>query len=80
MPQIIPAAPGWYIAYGEKDDPLYEAVIAWQEATDDRGEAVLLPYTDNGRGFPPVRWSTERLMREEARITYRPHFDPEDES
>ncbi|MDH6522013.1 hypothetical protein M2163_000992 [Streptomyces sp. SAI-135] len=80
MPQIIPAAPGWYIAYGDKDDQLYDAVVAWQEAADDRGDAILLPYTDNGPGFPPVRWSTQRLLREEGQVVYRPDYKPEYEA
>jgi hypothetical protein len=76
MPQIIPATPGWYLQECDAPDSAYDAIVAWQEATDDRGEAILLPYVDNGPGYPPVLWTADSLLRMECRIVYQPNRDP----
>ncbi|MFF2933544.1 hypothetical protein [Streptomyces mirabilis] len=76
MPEIIPAAPGWYLVSHIGDEPDYDPIIAWTPAVDLEGEAVLLPYVPNGRGYPPVIADLKSFDRYERNVVYRPNHDP----
>jgi hypothetical protein len=73
MPDLIPAASGWYVhsALIGATDP----VIAWAPTTDD-GEAALLPYVPNGAGYPPVQLTAQQLSSGAWSVVYRPNYDP----
>lgn len=78
MNQTISAAPGWYITYD--DDPALSEIVAWKTTTNRTGDQILLPYTEQGPGYPP-HLTTEATMQElNIRIVYRPNHDPEETS
>jgi hypothetical protein len=75
MADPIPAAPGWYLVSHIGDEPDYDPVIAWSPAVDLDGGAVLLPYVNGGRGFPPELADLKSFERDERYVTYLPNYD-----
>ncbi|MFE2684042.1 hypothetical protein [Streptomyces mirabilis] len=76
MPDLIPAAPGWYLVSHIGDEPDYDPIIAWTSAVDLEGEAVLLPYVPTGRGYPPAIADLKSFDRDERTVAYLPGRDP----
>lgn len=78
MPDLIPAAPGWYVR--SRTLGATDPVIAWKPVTDDEGREVLLPYVPDGRGFPPVLVSLKSFEEHEWEAVYLPNHDPGEET
>ncbi|MET9762062.1 hypothetical protein ABZ016_23900 [Streptomyces sp. NPDC006372] len=73
MPNLIPAAPGWYLrseAVGATDP-----IIAWLPSID--GDApTLLPFVPDGRGYSPTLVDAKALAEHEWEVVYLPNYDP----
>jgi hypothetical protein len=76
MSDLIPAAPGWYLVSHIGDTPDYDPIIAWSRATDLEGGAILLPWINGGRGFPPEVADLKSFERYERHVDYLPNRDP----
>ncbi|MEV6833603.1 hypothetical protein AB0N17_03570 [Streptomyces sp. NPDC051133] len=76
MPEIIPAAPGWYVQETAEGKTTLEPVIAWLANTDTDGHPELLPFVDGGPGTPPLPLSAEGFTEFDRCIVYRPNYDP----
>jgi hypothetical protein len=77
MPDLIPAAPGWYLQETEGGVTSLDPVIAWQTGTHDTdGDATLLPFVDGGTGSPPILMAADSFKYCNRRIVYRPNHDP----
>ncbi|WP_333767732.1 hypothetical protein [Streptomyces sp. IBSBF 2435] len=76
MPQIIPAAPGWYLEETDDGETTLDPVIAWKVATAADGEDILLPFVDAGPCAPPFAHTEESFESFRRQIVYRPSYDP----
>jgi hypothetical protein len=79
MPDLIPAAPGWYLREVDEDGEVsLDPVIAWQAGADVDGEPTLLPFVDAGPGAPPILLTAEAFQVFGRSVVYRPNHDPGD--
>ncbi|MER7927034.1 hypothetical protein ABTY96_28410 [Streptomyces sp. NPDC096057] len=78
MPDLIPAAPGWYLKTA--DDPALEPVIAWRPSMYSEPDAtavqVLLPYIANGPGLVPSLIPRKSFERDGWEVVYLPNHAP----
>ncbi|MFI0139625.1 hypothetical protein [Streptomyces luteogriseus] len=77
MPNLIPAAPGWYLREVDEDgEASLDPVIAWQAHADADGEPTLLPFVDGGPGTPPLLLTAAAFQEFGRSIVYLPNYDP----
>ncbi|MFE5218410.1 MULTISPECIES: hypothetical protein [unclassified Streptomyces] len=77
MPDLIPAAPGWYLREVDEDGEVsLDPVIAWQAGADADGEPTLLPFVDGGPSMPPLLLTAAAFEELSRSVVYRPNHDP----
>ncbi|MBY8879753.1 hypothetical protein [Actinacidiphila acidipaludis] len=77
MPDVIPAAPGWYLKEIYEDgETNLDPIIAWQVATTADGEATLLPFVDSLPGSPPFAHTEGSFKEHRRHVVYLPSHDP----